>query len=51
MEDDWISWIFIAIIVIIWFSWFTIPSIIDWIKMERMFKEMDKKLEKNKNDQ
>lgn len=44
MPPKWLQWVFIALLIAVWFCWFIIPDVIDWIEMERTFKKMDKEL-------
>lgn len=44
MPPKWFRWVFIALLIAVYFCWFIIPDVIDWIEMERTFKKMDKEL-------
>ena len=44
MPPEWLRWVFIALLIAVYFCWFIMPDVIDWIEMERTFKKMDKEL-------
>lgn len=44
MPPKWLRWVFMALLIAVYFCWFIIPDVIDWIEMERTFKKMDKEL-------
>lgn len=44
MPPIWFRWVFMALLIVLYFCWFIIPDVIDWIEMERTFKKMDKGL-------
>lgn len=44
IPPKWLQWVFIALLIAVYFCWFIVPDIIDWIEMERTFKKMDKEL-------